>query len=36
MLELGGEGMRVVLGNLGGGIRITTASDLLPGGFRLP
>jgi len=36
MLELGGEEMRVVLGNLGGVIRITTASDLLPGGFRLP
>lgn len=34
MLELGGEAMGVVLANLKGAISVTTAGDLLPGGFR--
>jgi cytidine deaminase len=34
MLELGGEAMGVVLANLDGACRVTTAGDLLPGGFR--
>ena len=34
MLELGGEAMGVVLANLQGARKVTTAGDLLPGGFR--
>jgi cytidine deaminase len=34
MLELGGEGLVVVLANLAGASRVTTAGELLPGGFR--
>lgn len=34
MLELGGDAMGVVLANLKGAISVTTAGDLLPGGFR--
>jgi cytidine deaminase len=34
MLELGGDGLPVVLANLNGARTLTTAGDLLPGGFR--
>lgn len=34
MLELGGESMGVVLANLKGARSVTTAGELLPGGFR--
>ena len=34
MLELGGEAMGVVLANLNGACTVTTAGELLPGGFR--
>jgi cytidine deaminase len=34
MLELGGEAMKVVLANLNGACKATTAGELLPGGFR--
>jgi cytidine deaminase len=34
MLELGGEALVVVLANLTGARRLTTAGELLPGGFR--
>jgi cytidine deaminase len=35
MFELGGSQLRVVLGNLQGARQLTTADELLPGGFRL-
>jgi len=35
MFELGGPQLRVVLGNLQGARQLTTADELLPGGFRL-
>jgi len=34
MLELGGPDLAVVLANLQGARRLTTAAELLPGGFR--
>jgi hypothetical protein len=34
MLELGGEGLIVVLASVNGASRLTTAGELLPGGFR--
>ena len=34
MLELGGEGLVVVLASVNGDSRSTTAGELLPGGFR--
>jgi len=35
MFELGGPQLRVVLGNLQGARQVTSAEQLLPGGFRL-
>jgi cytidine deaminase len=34
MLELGGEHLPVVLANMNGARTLTTAGELLPGGFR--